>query len=85
MHRTFAHFIEGARLRAFLESHPELELITRDQLGDLVSEGFDVAIHVGNPPVLAGVLLTMLLLGLLATFIPARRTLAIDPAQLLRE
>jgi DNA-binding transcriptional LysR family regulator len=53
MHRTFAHFLEGARLRAFLESHPELELelITRDQLGDLISEGFDVAIHVGNPPV----------------------------------
>jgi DNA-binding transcriptional LysR family regulator len=53
MHRTFAHFLEGARLRAFLESHPELELelITRDQLGDLVSEGFDVAIHLGNPPV----------------------------------
>jgi DNA-binding transcriptional LysR family regulator len=53
MHRTFAHFLEGARFRAFLESHPELdlELITRDQLGDLVSEGFDVAIHVGNPPV----------------------------------
>src|SRR3984885_15732045 len=53
MHRTFAHFLEGTRLRAFLESYPELELelITRDQLGDLVSEGFDVAIHVGNPPV----------------------------------
>jgi DNA-binding transcriptional LysR family regulator len=53
MHRTFAHFLEGARFRAFLESHPELELelITRDQLGDLVSEGFDVAIHVGDPPV----------------------------------
>jgi DNA-binding transcriptional LysR family regulator len=53
MHRTFAHFLEGARLRAFLESQPELELelITRDQLGDLISEGFDVAIHVGNPPV----------------------------------
>jgi DNA-binding transcriptional LysR family regulator len=53
MHRTFAHFLEGARLRAFLESYPELELelITRDQLGDLVSKGFDVAIHVGDPPV----------------------------------
>jgi predicted permease len=38
-----------------------------------------------DPLILAGVLLTMLLLGLLATFIPARRTLAIDPAQLLRE
>jgi predicted permease len=38
-----------------------------------------------DPVILTGVLLTMLLLGLLATFIPARRTLAIDPAQLLRE
>jgi ABC-type antimicrobial peptide transport system permease subunit len=38
-----------------------------------------------DPLILAGVLLTMLLLGLVATFIPARRTLAIDPAQLLRE
>src|ERR1700676_2178605 len=53
MHRTFAHFLEGARLREFLEAHPELELelITRDQLGDLVSDGFDVAIHMGKPPV----------------------------------
>jgi predicted permease len=38
-----------------------------------------------DPLILSGVLFTMLLLGLLATFIPARRTLAIDPAQLLRE
>jgi len=53
MHRTFAHFLDGARLRAFLEAHPELELelITRDQLGDLISDGFDVAIHIGKPPV----------------------------------
>jgi len=53
LHRTFAHFLEGERLKEFLEAHPELklELITRDQLGDLVSEGFDVAIHIGKPPV----------------------------------
>src|ERR1700677_4912845 len=53
MHRTFAHFLEGARLRGFLESPPdlELELISRDQLADLVSEGFLVAIHVATPPV----------------------------------
>ena len=38
-----------------------------------------------DPLILAGVFVTMLLLGLVATFIPARRTLAIDPAQLLRE
>jgi DNA-binding transcriptional LysR family regulator len=52
MHPTFAHFLEGARLKAFLESHPELELelIVRAQLGDLVTEGCDIAIHVGEPP-----------------------------------
>ena len=38
-----------------------------------------------DPAVLAGVLLTMLLLGLVAAFGPARRALVIDPAILLRE
>lgn len=38
-----------------------------------------------DPLVLAAVILTMLLLGVLATFAPARRALAIDPAILLRE
>jgi predicted permease len=38
-----------------------------------------------DPLVLAGALLTMTLVGLLATWIPARRALAVDPAQLLRE
>jgi predicted permease len=38
-----------------------------------------------DPLILTGVFITMLFLGVLATFVPARRTLAIDPAQLLRE
>ena len=38
-----------------------------------------------DPAVLAGVILTMVLLGLLAGYAPARRALAIDPAVLLRE
>jgi predicted permease len=38
-----------------------------------------------DPLVLAGAVLTMLLLGLLATWIPAQRALAIDPVILLRE
>jgi predicted permease len=38
-----------------------------------------------DPMVLAGVVLAMLLLGLVATWIPARRALAIDPMVLLRE
>jgi predicted permease len=38
-----------------------------------------------DPVVLIGVMLTMALLGLLATWIPAQRTLRIHPARLLRE
>ena len=38
-----------------------------------------------DPLVLAGVVVAMLLLGLVATWIPARRVLKIDPMMLLRE
>jgi predicted permease len=38
-----------------------------------------------DPLVLAGVVLAMLLLGLMATWIPARRALSVDPMKLLRE
>jgi ABC-type antimicrobial peptide transport system permease subunit len=38
-----------------------------------------------DPLVLAGVVLAMLALGLLATWIPAQRALSIDPLMLLRE
>jgi ABC-type antimicrobial peptide transport system permease subunit len=38
-----------------------------------------------DPLVLAGVVLAMALLGLLATWIPAQRALGIDPAILLRD
>jgi ABC-type antimicrobial peptide transport system permease subunit len=38
-----------------------------------------------DPLVLGGTMLTMALLGLLATWIPARRSMSIDPARLLRD
>jgi ABC-type antimicrobial peptide transport system permease subunit len=38
-----------------------------------------------DPLVLAGVVATMALIGLVATWIPARHALGIDPARLLRE
>jgi ABC-type lipoprotein release transport system permease subunit len=38
-----------------------------------------------DPLVLGGVILTMALLGLAATWIPARHALSIDPARLLRD
>jgi hypothetical protein len=38
-----------------------------------------------DPLVLAGVVLAMLLLGVFATWVPARRALSVDPVKLLRE
>ena len=38
-----------------------------------------------DPLVLAGVVCTMVLVGALATWIPARRVLSVDPTQVLRE
>jgi len=38
-----------------------------------------------DPLVLAGAVLVMALLGLVATWIPAQRALSVDPASLLRE
>ncbi len=39
-------------LPRFLELYPDisLELIARDQLGDMVGEGFDIAVRFGEPP-----------------------------------
>jgi len=39
-------------LTAFLAAHPELrlELLMRDQMGDLVADGFDMALRFGEPP-----------------------------------
>ncbi len=47
----FSRLILGPRLGAFLQSHPDLqlELITRDELGDMITDGFDVAIRFGHP------------------------------------
>jgi DNA-binding transcriptional LysR family regulator len=42
----------AAHLHRFLDRHPDisLELIARDQLGDLVADGFDIAVRFGEPP-----------------------------------
>src|SRR5882672_8671830 len=39
-------------IHRFLELYPQLslEVIARDELGDLVAEGFDVAVRFGEPP-----------------------------------
>jgi DNA-binding transcriptional LysR family regulator len=47
----FTRLILGPLLEAFLDNNPELqlELITRDQLGDMIADGFDLAVRFGEP------------------------------------
>lgn len=48
---TFGHFVLSPRIGAFLDRFPELsvEISVRDRMGDLVADGFDVAIRFGEP------------------------------------
>jgi DNA-binding transcriptional LysR family regulator len=45
------HFVLTPNLVPFLAAHPELtlELVVRDRMGDLVRDGFDVAVRFGVP------------------------------------
>ena len=47
----FSRLILGPALGGFMERYPELEveLRTRDDLGDLVGDGFDLALRFGHP------------------------------------
>jgi len=48
-----ARSVLGPTLTTFLDRHPDLviDLVVRDRLGDLVAEGFDLAIRFGEPDV----------------------------------
>ena len=48
----FSSMLLAAHTARFLARYPEiaLELAARDQLGDLVGEGFDIAVRFGQPP-----------------------------------
>lgn len=48
---VFYRIILGQPLDAFMDAHPELEIefIARDSLGDLVMDGFDLALRFGEP------------------------------------
>ncbi len=48
---VFYRAILGQRLDQFMDAHPDLEIefIARDHLGDLVLEGFDLALRFGEP------------------------------------
>ncbi|NIF71770.1 MULTISPECIES: LysR family transcriptional regulator [unclassified Burkholderia] len=47
----FARFVVGPRLGPFFDAHPELELElhSREDLGDLIADGFDLALRFGHP------------------------------------
>jgi DNA-binding transcriptional LysR family regulator len=49
----FASLVLAQQLSRFLAAHRELrlELIMRDHVGDLVADGFDMALRFGDPPV----------------------------------
>lgn len=51
VHGWFARFVLLPRLASLFATYPalELELVVRDRLGDLVGEGFDVAVRFGEP------------------------------------
>jgi DNA-binding transcriptional LysR family regulator len=48
---VFSRIILGPRLDEFMNAHPELDLefIAKDQLGDLIMDGFDLALRFGEP------------------------------------
>lgn len=48
----FSRRILAPHINDFLQHYPDisLELVVRDQLGDMVSEGFDIAVRFGHPP-----------------------------------
>src|SRR3981189_663101 len=48
---VFSRIILGPKLDEFMDVHPDLELefIARDQLGDLIMDGFDLALRFGEP------------------------------------
>lgn len=48
---TFGHHLLAHRIDAFLRQHPDLvvDIGVRDRMGDLVGDGFDVAVRFGEP------------------------------------
>ncbi|MFY1664054.1 LysR family transcriptional regulator [Pseudomonas sp. Pseu.R1] len=51
VHPFFSQLVLGPQLDKFLRAHPTLkvDLVAREQLGDIVADGFDLAIRFGDP------------------------------------
>jgi len=90
MHPTLAHIINGKQLKAFLEDYPELsvEFISSDKLGDLVGEGRDIALYVGELPsssLIAKKLLDTRVITVAAPDYLAKHMEVAHPSDLLKE
>ncbi|TCR90809.1 LysR family transcriptional regulator [Rhizobium sp. BK376] len=48
----FSRLVLGPRLGTFMDRYPELqiEIFTRNEIGDLIADGMDVAVRFGEPP-----------------------------------
>jgi DNA-binding transcriptional LysR family regulator len=84
-----ARLVLAPRLAAFLDAHPalSLDLLVRDTLGDLVAEGFDVAVRFGEPEpstLIARKLLETRILACAAPSYLARRGRPRHPRDLMR-
>jgi len=85
----FSRFLLGPEIGRFLARYPEvgLELVARDGLGDLVGEGFDIALRFGQPPDSALVAKRLLETHTLTVAAPAyvkRRGMPRAPSELAR-
>lgn len=83
----FSSLMLAPRLLPFLDAHPDLtlELMVRDTIGDLVSDGFDVAIRFGEPEATGLVMRKLLETRILTCAAPAylaRRGRPAHPADL---
>jgi DNA-binding transcriptional LysR family regulator len=90
MHPTLSHVIDGKQLKAFLEDYTELsvEFISSDKLGDLVGEGLDIALYVGELPsssLIARKLLDTRVITVAAPDYLAKHMKVAHPSDLLRE
>ena len=87
---VFSRIILGPKLDEFMDAHPELELefIARDQLGDLIVDGFDLALRFGEPrssSLIARKLLDTAVVTVAAPSYLARRGRPAEPQELSRE
>jgi DNA-binding transcriptional LysR family regulator len=86
----FASLLLAPRLQLFLDAHPllTLDLVVRDTLGDLVSEGFDAAVRFGEPEASGLVTRKLLDTRILTCAAPsylARRGQPLHPTDLAKE